>query len=112
MAMSVFKSAMGYVQTAVGSAMGDINQVRQSCGFHRLHARRHVTCAQATLSGALDVIAVKHANGEIMCTPFHARFGKLQVCSLRVHAAVFRVCDGGGVGRRFSGPVTVSFRCW
>ena len=31
--------------------------------------------AQATLSGAMDVIAVRHEDGTIKSTPFHVRFG-------------------------------------
>ena len=33
----------------------------------------------ATLSGAIDIIAVKRDDGSIDCTPFHVRFGKFQV---------------------------------
>lgn len=33
----------------------------------------------ATLSGAVDVIVVEHADGELSCSPFHVRFGKFQV---------------------------------
>ncbi|RIA99275.1 Lipin/Ned1/Smp2-domain-containing protein [Glomus cerebriforme] len=33
----------------------------------------------ATLSGAIDVIVVKQPNGELACSPFHVRFGKLLV---------------------------------
>jgi hypothetical protein len=35
---------------------------------------------QSTLSGALDIIAVKYPDGSIKSTPFHVRFGKLKVC--------------------------------
>ena len=34
---------------------------------------------QATLSGALDVVVVEHDDGSMLCTPFHIRFGKLQL---------------------------------
>jgi hypothetical protein len=34
---------------------------------------------QSTLSGALDIIAVKYPDGSIKSTPFHVRFGKLKV---------------------------------
>ena len=34
---------------------------------------------QATLSGAMDVIAVKHDDGSITSTPFHVRFGITKV---------------------------------
>jgi phosphatidate phosphatase LPIN len=46
---------------------------------------------KATLSGALDVIAVKHDDGKILCTPFHVRFGKLKLLRSRdklVHVSV------------------------
>ena len=34
---------------------------------------------QATLSGAIDVIAVRQNDGSIVSTPFHVRFGKFKV---------------------------------
>ncbi|CDH49213.1 lns2-domain-containing protein [Lichtheimia corymbifera JMRC:FSU:9682] len=33
----------------------------------------------ATLSGAIDIIVVKQQDGELACSPFHVRFGKLSV---------------------------------
>ena len=36
----------------------------------------------ATLSGAIDIVCVKHKDGSLHCTPFHVRFGKL----ILVHA--------------------------
>ncbi|CAJ0649797.1 3377_t:CDS:10 [Entrophospora sp. SA101] len=33
----------------------------------------------ATLSGAIDVVVVQKPNGELACSPFHVRFGKLLV---------------------------------
>ena len=33
----------------------------------------------ATLSGAIDVVAVRHDDGSIRSTPWHVRFGKFQV---------------------------------
>jgi len=33
----------------------------------------------ATLSGAIDVIVVRHPNGELRASPFHVRFGKLKL---------------------------------
>lgn len=33
----------------------------------------------ATLSGAIDVVAIPQEGGELRCTPFHVRFGKLQL---------------------------------
>jgi len=37
----------------------------------------------ATLSGALDVIVIKHPDGSLHCTPFHVRFGKLKLLRSR-----------------------------
>ncbi|KAJ1950333.1 lipin Ned1, partial [Linderina pennispora] len=33
----------------------------------------------ATLSGAIDIIVVEGKDGELSCSPFHVRFGKLQL---------------------------------
>ncbi|CAG8843208.1 17182_t:CDS:2, partial [Gigaspora margarita] len=33
----------------------------------------------STLSGAIDVIVVQQPNGDLACSPFHVRFGKLSV---------------------------------
>ncbi|KAJ2077325.1 lipin Ned1, partial [Coemansia sp. S142-1] len=33
----------------------------------------------ATLSGAIDVVVVEGRDGEFSCSPFHVRFGKLQL---------------------------------
>ncbi|KAG2221398.1 hypothetical protein INT45_012649 [Circinella minor] len=33
----------------------------------------------ATLSGAIDIVVVKQQNGELACSPFHVRFGKLSL---------------------------------
>jgi phosphatidate phosphatase LPIN len=33
----------------------------------------------STLSGAIDVVVVKHPDGSLHSTPFHVRFGKLQL---------------------------------
>ncbi|KAJ2355475.1 lipin Ned1 [Coemansia erecta] len=33
----------------------------------------------ATLSGAIDVVVVEDPSGELRCSPFHVRFGKLQL---------------------------------
>lgn len=40
---------------------------------------------KATLSGALDIIAVQHDDGSIACTPFHVRFGKAKVSRISVN---------------------------
>jgi hypothetical protein len=33
----------------------------------------------ATLSGAIDIVVIQQANGDLACSPFHVRFGKLSV---------------------------------
>lgn len=33
----------------------------------------------STLSGAVDIIVVEQANGDLSCSPFHVRFGKFQI---------------------------------
>ncbi|KAG0246243.1 hypothetical protein BGX31_003710 [Mortierella sp. GBA43] len=33
----------------------------------------------ATLSGAIDIVVVQQADGELACSPFHVRFGKLSI---------------------------------
>lgn len=33
----------------------------------------------ATLSGAIDIIVIEHADGSLHCSPFHIRFGKFQI---------------------------------
>ena len=33
----------------------------------------------STLTGAIDIIVVEDEAGELTCSPFHVRFGKLQV---------------------------------
>lgn len=43
----------------------------------------------STLSGAIDVIVVKQAEGTLACSPFHVRFGKLQL--LRPHEKAVEV---------------------
>ena len=37
----------------------------------------------ATLSGAIDVVVIEQPDGTLACSPFHVRFGKLQVLSLQ-----------------------------
>jgi phosphatidate phosphatase LPIN len=33
----------------------------------------------ATLSGAIDVVVVEQSDGQLACSPFHVRFGKLSL---------------------------------
>ncbi|KAF9114656.1 hypothetical protein BGX27_010233 [Mortierella sp. AM989] len=49
----------------------------------------------ATLSGAIDVVVVEQANGELACSPFHVRFGKLSI--LRPQEKVVEVTINGRV---------------
>ncbi|TPX46585.1 phosphatidate phosphatase [Synchytrium endobioticum] len=37
----------------------------------------------ATLSGAIDVVVVRQKNGDLACSPFHVRFGKLKLLTPR-----------------------------
>ena len=48
---------------------------------------------KATLSGALDIIAIQQDDGSINCTPFHVRFGKFKL--LRSRDRVIRVLVNG-----------------
>lgn len=52
---------------------------------------------QATLSGALDVIVIRHTTGELKCTPFHVRIGKFKVFKSREKTIILHVneclCD-------------------
>lgn len=45
----------------------------------------------STLSGAIDVIVVKQAEGTLACSPFHVRFGKLQLLRPQEKAVEVRV---------------------
>ncbi|KAF9152389.1 hypothetical protein BG015_005324 [Linnemannia schmuckeri] len=49
----------------------------------------------ATLSGAIDVVVVEQANGDLACSPFHVRFGKLSI--LRPQEKVVEVTINGRV---------------
>jgi phosphatidate phosphatase PAH1 len=45
----------------------------------------------ATLSGAIDVIVVEAADGELACSPFHVRFGKFSLLRPSDKKVEFRV---------------------
>lgn len=47
----------------------------------------------ATLSGAIDIVVVERKNGELACSPFHVRFGKLKL--LRPQEKVVEVLVNG-----------------
>ncbi|KAF9198630.1 hypothetical protein BGZ49_000478 [Haplosporangium sp. Z 27] len=49
----------------------------------------------ATLSGAIDVVVVEQPNGDLACSPFHVRFGKLSI--LRPQDKVVEVTINGRV---------------
>lgn len=49
----------------------------------------------ATLSGAIDIIVVQQADGDLACSPFHVRFGKLSI--LRPQEKVVEVRVNGEV---------------
>lgn len=48
---------------------------------------------QSTLSGAIDIVVVKHNDGTFVSTPFHVRFGKLQLLRAREKIVVVEVND-------------------
>ena len=48
---------------------------------------------KSALSGALDIVAVRHSETDVQCTPFHVRFGKLRL--LRVRDRSVRVYVNG-----------------
>ncbi|KTW31326.1 phosphatidate phosphatase PAH1 [Pneumocystis jirovecii RU7] len=45
----------------------------------------------ATLSGAIDVIVIEQANGDLACSPFHVRFGKFSMLRPSEKKVTFRV---------------------
>jgi len=45
----------------------------------------------ATLSGAIDVIAVERENGDLVCSPFHVRFGKFSTFRPSEKKVEFRI---------------------
>jgi phosphatidate phosphatase LPIN len=63
----------------------------------------------ATLSGAIDIVVVQHPDGSRMSTPFHVRFGKLQLLRPKEKLVSIRVDDKlasfhtrmGGAGEAF-----------
>ena len=71
------------VSGAVGAVSGVVSVGRW--------AKNSVTDAVA--SGAIDVIVVEQADGTLLCTPFHVRFGKLQLLRSREKRVKLRVND-------------------
>lgn len=45
----------------------------------------------ATLSGAIDVIVIEQANGDLACSPFHVRFGKFSMLRPSDKKVTFKV---------------------
>ena len=54
-----------------------------------------VDLSKSALSGALDIVAVRHADGTVKSTPFHVRFGKLRLLNVRANERVVRVSFNG-----------------
>ena len=50
----------------------------------------------ATLSGAIDIVVIRHPDGMLVSTPFHVRFGKLMI----LHAKEKLVRRSGRAGER------------
>ena len=46
---------------------------------------------ESTLSGAIDIVAVRQPDGSLKSTPFHVRFGRLQVVKPRDKVVTVRV---------------------
>ena len=57
---------MYYIGNAVKSVVGIYNQINS-----------------ATLTGAIDIVVIKQEDGSYIGSPFHVRFGKLGVVSIR-----------------------------
>ncbi|KAJ8661333.1 hypothetical protein O0I10_003083 [Lichtheimia ornata] len=47
----------------------------------------------ATLSGAVDIVVVQQPDGELACSPFHVRFGKLSLLMPQEKKVVIKVND-------------------
>lgn len=45
----------------------------------------------ATLSGAIDIVVVEQEDGDLACSPFHVRFGKLSVLMPQEKRVSYRV---------------------
>lgn len=61
---------MNYVGQLAGTVFGTVKELYQGLN-------------PATLSGCIDVLVVKQADGSFRCSPFHVRFGKLGVLRSR-----------------------------
>lgn len=61
---------MNYVGQLAGTVFGTVKELYRGLN-------------PATLSGCIDVLVVKQADGSFQCSPFHVRFGKLGVLRSR-----------------------------
>ncbi|MBZ3882237.1 Phosphatidate phosphatase LPIN3 [Sciurus carolinensis] len=61
---------MNYVGQVAGTVFGTMRELYRGLN-------------PATLSGSIDVLVVKQADGSLRCSPFHVRFGKLGVLRSR-----------------------------
>lgn len=81
--MSFFQSFVSSVSDTLN--LSQLNQVRTlvmlACLVEVSHDCENVCSwiVQATLSGAIDIIVVQNPDGSYVSTPFHVRFGKLQL---------------------------------
>eukprot|EP00945_MAST-04E_sp_MAST-4E-sp1_P005112 g5112.t1 len=65
---------------------------------------------KATLSGAIDIIAVEDEDGAIRCTPFHVRFGRLSGVLNPKEKVVSIKVNGEKVGLKMKlGPAREAF---
>lgn len=46
----------------------------------------------ATLSGAVDIVVVEQEDGDLTCSPFHVRFGKLSLLMPQEKKVRLREC--------------------
>uniref|UniRef100_A0A8B9DIP2 Lipin N-terminal domain-containing protein n=1 Tax=Anser cygnoides TaxID=8845 RepID=A0A8B9DIP2_ANSCY len=49
----------------------------------------------ATLSGCIDIIVVRQPDGNLQCSPFHVRFGKMGVLRSREKVCSPKYCENG-----------------
>ena len=78
--------AVGRVHVQSGARVGGrvVHNFGSDC------AKSAMLDLQATLSGAIDIVVVRYDDGSMLSTPFHVRFGKLQL--LRSHEKIVSDC--------------------
>ena len=69
-------------RAALDAATGLSDKVSDSLGIN-----------QSTLSGAIDVMVVPQADGTLRSTPFHVRYGKLQLLNPQEKVVTITVND-------------------